>query len=428
LTHFKTIFAYALPAMALAMLTGPVFALLPDYFTSDVGLPLAATGTALLVSRLWDALCDPLIGVAADRLPTRWPMRKLLMLLGLPLMLLGAYILFVRGMSLTPVTLGLASMIMFTGWSACKLAHDAWGAELAQDEPTRVKITGTREALALLGGLIAILIIGWGKLPNGPGTTQALTWLCGLIIVLAIFGWLVALWRVPDVAQRAQTPLDWRSEAQSLLGNHRLRRLLLVYLINGLANALPATLFLPFVVHGLGRADLQGPLILLYFICAILGVPLWVWAGKRLGTAKAWALSMGLAALMFLPAVFFRQGDHIWFALVCVGTGICLGGDLLLPPALQADIVETDRQSLGRTRAGLLFAILSFVAKLATALAPFIGFLLLAQVGFDNRPNASNSATAIGMLALLYAALPAILKLYAVMLLRQDWLRGKIQR
>jgi glycoside/pentoside/hexuronide:cation symporter, GPH family len=425
LTSFKTIIAYGLPAMALAMLTGPAFALLPDYFTSDVGLPLAATGTALLVSRLWDALCDPLIGVAADRLPTRWPMRKLLMLLGLPLMLVGAYILFVRSMSLTPVTLGLASILMFTGWSACKLAHDAWGAELSQDEPTRVKITGTREALALLGGLIAIMLIGWGKLPNGPGTAQALAWLCAITSVLAGLGWLAALSQVPDVAQRTKTPLQWRREARSLLGNRRLVRLLLVYLINGLANALPATLFLPFVVHSLGRADLQGPLILLYFVCAICGVPLWVWAGKRLGTARAWALSMGLAALIFVPAVFFRAGDHIWFAVMCVGTGLCLGGDLLLPPALQADIVETDRQQQGRTRAGLLFAALSFVAKLASALAPFIGFLLLAQAGFDNRPSAENSAAAIGVLALLYAALPAALKLWSVILLRPLWQHGK---
>lgn len=411
--------------MALAMLTGPVFALLPDYFTADVGLPLAATGTALLVSRLWDAICDPLIGITADRLPThigqyQFGMRKLLMLLGLPMMLTGAYVLFVRGMSLNPLTLGLASIIMFTGWSACKLAHDAWGAELSSDGPTRIKITGMREALALLGGLIAICIIGWGKLPSGPGTQAALVILCALVVVLALIGWYAALKFVPDTAARARTILDWRSELRRLRNNAPLRRLVLVYLVNGLANALPATLFLPFVVHGLGRPDLQGPLILLYFVCAIAGVPLWIWAGKRFGTVRAWAGSMGLAAFIFVPAYFLTAGDHIWFAFVCVGTGICLGGDLLLPPAIQADIVDGDRLQSGQTRAGLLFAILSFVAKLSAALAPFIGFTVLAAVGFDNRSGAGNSASAIGTLALLYALVPAGLKLCAVAMLR-NW-------
>jgi glycoside/pentoside/hexuronide:cation symporter, GPH family len=414
----RTILAYALPAMALAMLTGPVFALLPDYFTSDVGLPLAATGTALLLSRLWDALCDPIIGIAADRVPSRFGMRKYLMALGLPVMLLGAYYLFVRGMTLTPLTLGLASILMFTGWSCCKLAHDAWGAELSQDTPTRIKITGMREAVALLGGLIAILIIGWGKLPGGPGTTQALSILFLLILLLATLGWSFALCAVPDVAPRSTAVLDWRAECRTLLNNQPLRRLTLVYLVNGLANALAATLFLPFVVHALGRSDLQGPLVLLYFICAILGVPLWIWAGKRFGKVAAWSASMGLAAIIFAPAMFFRTGDDIWFICVCVGTGICLGGDLLLPPAIQADILDDDRLQAGRNRAGLLFAVLGFIAKLASALAPFIGFAVLAAVDFDNRASATNSAAAIGTLATLYALVPAGLKLGAVILLK----------
>jgi glycoside/pentoside/hexuronide:cation symporter, GPH family len=414
----RTIIAYSLPALALAMLTGPVFALLPDYFTADVGLPLAATGTALLLSRLWDALCDPVIGVAADRLPTRFGMRKYLMVLGLPLMLLGAYALFVRGMSLTPLTLGLASILMFTGWSCCKLAHDAWGAELSLAAPIRLKITGWREATALLGGLIAIAIIGWGKLPDGPGTAQALAILFLLILMLAVFGWVMAIYVVPDVAPRSSAALNWRKEYRTLLDNLPLRRLTMVYLINGLANALPATLFLPFVVHALGRPDLQGPLILLYFISAIIGVPLWIWAGKRFGKVPAWSASMGLAALMFMPALFFRTGDDIWFTLVCVGTGICLGGDLLLPPALQADILDSDRLHSGRNRAGLLFAVLGFMAKLASALAPFIGFTVLDAVDFDNRASAVNSAAAIGTLAIVYALVPAGLKLGAVMLLR----------
>ncbi len=415
----RAIIAYALPAMALAMLTGPVFALLPDYFTADVGLPLAATGTALLLSRLWDALCDPLVGVMADRLPDRYGMRKLLLALGLPLMLLGAYALFVRGMSLTPLTLGLASIFMFTGWTCCKLAHDAWGAELVSDTPTRLKITGWREGLAILAGLIAVLIIGWGKLPGGPGTSTALALLFALVALLALIGWGAALALAPDLAKTSQHKLDWRAEWHSLWANQRLRRLATVFFINGLANALPATLFLPFVVHVLGQPALQGPLILLYFVCAIAGVPLWVWAGKRYGRGRAWAASMGLAALIFAPSILLGSDSYIWFALVCVGTGICLGGDLLLPPAIQADIVDADAGIAGRNRAGLLFAVLGFLAKLASALAPFVAFAILADAGFDNRSGASNSSAAIGTLAALYALMPSVLKLAAVFLLRR---------
>jgi glycoside/pentoside/hexuronide:cation symporter, GPH family len=418
LTQTRILIAYALPAMALAMLTGPVFALLPDYFTADIGLPLAATGTALLLSRLWDALCDPVIGIVADRLPSRYGLRKTLMALGLPIMLLGAWIIFVHGHALTPLTLGVSSMILFTGWTCCKLGHDAWGAELSDDAAVRLKITGLREALALLGGLVAIGIIGWGKLPNGPGMRTALTLLFTLITFFALVGFAAAFRFAPD-QPRQRSPSDWRKNLSSVMKNQSLRQLAGISLINGLANALPATLFLPFVVHVIGRPDLQGPLILLYFISAIAGVPLWVWAGKRVGKRRAWAISMALSAAVFVPAAFFHQNMAIWFACVCVGTGICLGGDLLLPPAIQAEIVDADRQTAGHSRAGLLFAVLGFIAKLASALAPFIGFTVLAAVAFNNRAGVTNSDGAIATLAMLYALAPAGLKLLAVLMLRR---------
>jgi glycoside/pentoside/hexuronide:cation symporter, GPH family len=416
------LFAYALPAMALAMLTGPVFALLPDFFTAEVGLPLAATGLALLLSRVWDALCDPLVGLYADRLPSRLGMRKALMAAGAPLMLLGAWLLFMKGTQLTPLTLGLSSMLLFTGWTFAKLAHDAWGAELQHDSAARLRITGAREGLALVGGLMAILLIGWGKLPEGPGTGRALELLFLLVAGLILIGWTSALMLVPDRSERSSAPQGLRRQLALLNRLPRLKRLAATYLVNGLANALPATLFLPFVAHGLERPDLQGPLILLYFVSAILGVPLWYHLGKKLGKARAWRFSMLVAALVFAPAALLGPATAIWFAPVCVITGICLGGDLMLPPALQADVLDDDRARTGESRSGLLFALLGFLAKFAYALAPGIALPLLAWAGFAAAAGAVNASPALWMLALLYAGVPALLKLGAAFLLRpQEW-------
>ena len=42
------------------------------YYTDTLGLPAAAVGTMMLVTRTFDAIIDPLIGAAADRTPTKW--------------------------------------------------------------------------------------------------------------------------------------------------------------------------------------------------------------------------------------------------------------------------------------------------------------------------------------------------------------------
>ena len=68
--------AYAAPGFALAVPTIPVAVLLPAYYAEDLGLGLAATGTALAAARTLDFIADPLAGALSDRLRTRCGRRK----------------------------------------------------------------------------------------------------------------------------------------------------------------------------------------------------------------------------------------------------------------------------------------------------------------------------------------------------------------
>ena len=42
------------------------------FYTDIIGLPAAAIGTMFLVTRIWDAFVDPLMGIMTDRTDTRW--------------------------------------------------------------------------------------------------------------------------------------------------------------------------------------------------------------------------------------------------------------------------------------------------------------------------------------------------------------------
>ncbi len=406
--------AYSGPALPLAMLTGPVFTVLPTYFTRDIGLDQAKVGLALLLSRVWDALCDPMVGVYADRITSRYGRRRPLLVAGVPLILLGSWLLFTQGHSLTPLTMGLASMLLYTGWTLTKLSHDAWGAELSSDYAERTRITAVREAVALCGGLMAIVLLGWGISPSGPGLALALKWLFLMVAILTVTTVCFSAWCTADKPVASQKPVSIAAQWQTLLQSLALKKLAIAFVLNGLASALPTTLFLPFVEHVLGRPDLKGPLILLFFTCAVFAVPLWIWAGKRLGKHRAWQLSMLIATCSFIPAIFLRAGDVIWFVPVVVITGICLAGDLVLPPSIQADVLDEDQVNNGQSRAGMLFALLGFLSKFSFALAPGIALPVLAFMAFDPKPQTLNSSAALLTLTLLYAFLPVLLKLAAM--------------
>ena len=75
-------------------------------------------------------------------------------------------------------------------------------------------------------------------------------------------------------------------------------RLLGVFLVNGIASAVPATLVLFFIQDRLGAdAAWQGVFLLRYFVAAALSMPLWARAVGRWGLARRGWLGMGLSVV-----------------------------------------------------------------------------------------------------------------------------------
>jgi Na+/melibiose symporter-like transporter len=200
-----------------------------------------------------------------------------------------------------------------------------------------------------------------------------------------------------------------------LLGNRPFLRLIAAYLINGLANGLPATLFLLFVEHVLAAPERQGTLLFVYFLFGILGVPLWLRVARRLGKHRTWCVAMSINAAIFAFVPLLGPGDAAVFLAICVATGLCLGADLTLPSAIQADVVDLDTARGGGGRTGLYFAFWGMATKLALALAVGIGFGLLDLAGFA--AAADNANGPLLALALLYAGLPVALKAVAIALM-----------
>ncbi|MDH4440931.1 MAG: MFS transporter, partial [Rhizobium sp.] len=150
------------------------------------------------------------------------------------------------------------------------------------------------------------------------------------------------------------------------------------------------------------------------FLCAIAGVPVSVAVAKRLGKHRAWCLAMLAACAIFSVAGFLGEGDVISFAVVCVTTGLLLGFDLTLPPAIQADVIDNDTVASGEQRSGLYFAAWSFITKFSVALSAGVVFPLLGLAGFVGDQAASQTPAALSTLGALYAFLPILPKLAAI--------------
>ena len=161
----------------------------------------------------------------------------------------------------------------------------------------------------------------------------------------------------------------------------------------------------------------SGLLLLVYFGTGLIILPAWVAYARRAGRARAWRLAMLVAALGFLPAAFLGPGDLPVFVAVCVLTGATLGADIALPAALQAQLVVAESRAMQRPRGGALFGLWGMAGKLALALAAGIALPLLALL---SHPAGGWSQAQV--LPWLYAGLPVLIKLLAVLALQRSQL------
>lgn len=402
--------AYALPGLPLAALTLPLYIYLPSFYAEDLGLGFALVGGLLLAARLWDMITDPLVGALSDRLDTTWGRRRPWLIAGTPLVMVSLWFLFDPPADASGTYLLVWTMALYLAATFVRLPYEAWGAELSPDYDGRSRVTGHREAFVVLGTLLATGI------PALTATTkvealQGLAWLTLLTLPVAVG---LACWLVPDPPSRQSARVPWRDGLRVLAANAPFRRLILAYFLNGIANGLPATLFLLFVERVLVLPEWAGPLLFVYFVCGLAAVPVWLRLSYRYGKHRIWALAMVGTSLVFATVPLLGPGDELWFAAICVLTGIGLGADLVLPPAMQADVVDLDRLESGAQRTGLYFALWGVATKLALALAVGLAFPALELAGFQPRNVAPDSTSGLLALALLYGLVPVAFKLVSI--------------
>lgn len=403
-----TLLAYGLPALPLAVLGIPMYVFLPGFYGERLGL--ASVGVALLVARLWDVVTDPVIGALGDRIHTRWGRRRPLILAGTPLLLISAWQLFRPPEDVGLVYLLTWGLVAYLGWTLIQLPYTAWGAELSTDYDERASITAAREGFMIVGTLLAIswpALIGAGR--ADAETLSGLAWVLVISLPLALA---ITFARVPE-PRRLTEPTGWLQGWRLLRRNRPFMRLLVAYVLNGMANGLPASLFLLFVAHVIEARSWTGGLLLAYFVSGVIALPGWLWLSRRVGKHRSWATSMLWNCLVFAWVPFLGPGDTWAYLAICILSGMSVAADMALPAAIQADLVDLDTSEGGGGRTGLFFGLWNMATKISLALAVGVGFPALELVGFDPQQPDSGGTLA---LALFYGAVPIAFKFAATAL------------
>ena len=400
-------FTYGLLGLPLAFVALPLYVILPNHYAREFGVPLATLGAILLGARLFDAVIDPFLGRLSDRLfaDSASAVLKLGALAAVVLAIGFALLFFPLVTSPTALVAWAAVVLVVTyaAYSALSVSHQSWGAMLGGDEAQRSRIVAWREGLGLVGVVLASIT------PVALGLTAS----TALFFIALTLGWL-AWTRAPrPVACARAAHATGSGGAANMMWlpfeQPAFRALLAVFLLNGIASAVPATLVLFFIQDRLQAPHSMEPLFLGgYFVCAALSIPLWLAIVKRLGLARSWLAGMLLAIAVFGWATQLGAGDTTAFLVVCALSGVALGTDLALPGAMLAGVIQKAGQS-GQAE-GAYFGWWNFATKLNLALAAGLALPLLGVFGYA--PGARD-AGGLNALTMAYCVLPCVLKLAA---------------
>ena len=197
-----------------------------------------------------------------------------------------------------------------------------------------------------------------------------------------------------------------------------LQRLLLFVFLNALPVAVTSTLYLFYVDHVLGLEAVGGALLILFFLSAAFSAPFWTRWAEHYGALKVLRISMFVSILSFVWAYNLNAGEVIAFSIICFATGLSLGADMTILPAIFA-------KRLAKTKhdANAGFGIWNFSNKLALALTAGILLPIMEFAGFETQDMRSSLSREV--LTMSYAIVPCGLKILALIWLQNLMIRDK---
>ena len=185
------------------------------------------------------------------------------------------------------------------------------------------------------------------------------------------------------------------------------QRLILVFMLNGIASAIPATPMLFFVENRLQLPQsLQSRFLGAYFLAAAVSMPLWLQCISHYGLRRSWLAGMLLAVSVFTWTLGLGAGDELAYTVVCLLSGLALGADLIVPSALLNGLLQ--EKVTDTARSGVFFGWWQAATKLNLALAAGLSLPLRQWLGYA---AGARDAPALLALSWAYALLPCILKL-----------------
>lgn len=402
--------SYALPFVPLNAIIVAIFFYVPTFYAQEMGVGLGLIGALIFVSRMFDAVSDPLIGVLSDKTRSRFGRRKPWIAAGALIASVSCFFLFSP-----PANAGAAHMIFwliltYLGWTMVNIPHIAWGTELTRNYHQRTRVMAFRDGADVFGfmllGLVPIVFAIEGEGFSGD-VLAILALPAALLLILTV---VPALLFLPKGYSQQESPavrLD-KKIITDFVDNKPYVRLCIAMACARIGDGIRGTLAVIFVTYYWERTDFLTIFLFVFTAGNLVSIPFWVWISKRMEKAVAMRMSIALGFLMSPGYLLADPQSTVMISAVVFMIGVSAVGNSLLPNTMLGDVIDLDTLRSRKLRAGAYVSVWSFLIKLTHAAPVIIIFPAIGAAGFDVTLGAENSDRAVLTVGLIFALTPMV--------------------
>ena len=389
------------------------------FLTDVVQIKPAVAAIAILIGKTWDYINDPLIGHLSDRTRSRWGRRR-------PFLLFGAIpfaLAFIMMWYIPPFTSSFALTIYY---AAAYVVFDAAATfvympyfaltpELTEDYDERTALTSYRMFFSILGSLLAftvpLMIVGTFT-PENAARVLTMAIVFGVISALPL--WLVIFNTKERQSFAAQEKPKMIPALKAAFKNRPFVFGAIIYLLTWICMDIIQAILLFFIKYVLKLEDQSELIMALIFVTAIISLPLWEYASRKLG--KRYAYAIGVAFWAVVQLVLISVDPSVSLSVIvflCVMAGIGVGAAHVLPWSILPDAIEWDEYRTGERHEGVFYSLITLMQKIASSVAIPLTAVMLEVTNYV--PNAIQQPdSAVLGIRMLMGPIPALLLTIAI--------------
>ena len=415
---------------------------LPFFYSNIFGLSLAHAGTLVLVTKLYDAVSDPVMGLIADRTNTRWgKYRPYLLWIAIPFAVAGVLAFFTPqtdNYTFKHVYAYVTYILMMTVYTAINVPYGAMLGVMTDDSREKSVFSSFRMFFAFIGSFIAMgsfepllklrqSIVGtlpaeWTLADSTPADWTIAVSVIGIVCaVLFILSFLMTREHVTE-AEMAKAPVRENSDEtaktsvaedlKALVANGPWWMLLgggiAILLFNCVRGGAAAYYFAD--VLGTNAIFTLALFLTVGEISQLVGVVVTVPVSEKIGKKATFLLVLVAVTVLSIIVAFLPETPAGMWALLVSQILICIAIGINSPLlwSMFADVADYSELKNGRASTGLIFSSSSMAQKFGAAFGSAIVLWVLMAFGYDNAKGAVQTPEALATIKALISWIPAI--------------------